>query len=191
MRIEEWETRYRTRAREEDFLERPATLVTASLQASRPGRVLDLACGTGRNAIWLAEQGWRVTAVDASQAAITALRARAVREGASVDTRVADLGCSEFQIETGVWDAILDCYYLQRDLFPAIRRGVKPEGLIVAIVHLAKPGEAPTYKHAVPGELRGYFEDWDILHYYEGQPQDEAHRRPIAQIVARRPRRVH
>ncbi|HZU27115.1 MAG TPA: methyltransferase domain-containing protein [Bryobacteraceae bacterium] len=187
MRVEEWDARYRAREREEDFVERPSSLVVSALGSVTPGRVLDLACGTGRNAIWLAQHGWRVTAVDGSQAAITALLARAAREGVAVETRVADLGSGEFQVEPNAWDAILDCYYLQRDLFPGIRNGVRPEGLALAIVHIVEPGEAPSYKNAARGELRGFFEDWEILHYYEGAPADEAHRRAVAQIVARRP----
>ncbi|MGC4109618.1 MAG: class I SAM-dependent methyltransferase [Nocardioides sp.] len=48
----------------------PTKLVEAELAGLRPGRALDLAAGEGRNAIWLARQGWRVTAVDFSQAGL-------------------------------------------------------------------------------------------------------------------------
>jgi hypothetical protein len=64
---------------------------------------------------------------------------------------------------------------------------MRPGGVAVVIVHLAQPGEATTYKHASPGELRGFFADWDILHYFEGQPEDAAHKRTVAEVVARKP----
>jgi SAM-dependent methyltransferase len=56
-----------------------------------PGRALDLACGEGRNAIWLAERGWKVTAVDFSRVAIEKARASAERAGVEVDFVCADL----------------------------------------------------------------------------------------------------
>src|SRR5581483_7100497 len=131
-----------------------------------------------------AQEGWRVTAVDASAAAIETLRARASELGVTVDTRIADLGAGEFSIQARAWDAVLACYYLQRDLFPAIRNGVRPGGLAICIVHLTREGEAPTYKNAAPDELLGFFEGWEILHYREGAPNDPAHRRAAAEIVA-------
>src|SRR3954453_18258953 len=56
-----------------------------------PGRALDLACGEGRNAIWLAEQGWQVTGVDFPAVAIEKARAIAAKRGVDVEFRVADL----------------------------------------------------------------------------------------------------
>ncbi|MEI9811877.1 MAG: methyltransferase domain-containing protein [Acidobacteriota bacterium] len=79
----------------------------------KPGRALDLACGDGRNAIWLAERSWDVTAVD---------RAPTVAH-AGVEVHVADLEKHEFIVEPGTWDLILMTYYLQRDLFPEIVSG--------------------------------------------------------------------
>ena len=188
MRIEEWERRYRTRERaSEDFSPSPTPLVAAALAAVRAGRALDLACGTGRNALWLAQHDWQVTAVDGAGSAIDALNSRAREAGLAIETQVADLEKLEFAIEPNAWDAILDCYYLQRSLFPAIRAGVKPGGLAIVVVHITEPGEQPSYKRAAPGELRSYFNDWDILHYREGAPEDPAHKRAAAELVARKP----
>lgn len=61
---------------------------TADLSA---GRALDLACGEGRHAVWLAERGWEVTAVDFSNVAIARACARAAMEQVEVDFRCADL----------------------------------------------------------------------------------------------------
>src|SRR5438067_11196563 len=96
-----------------------------------PGRALDLACGAGRNALYLATLGWQVTAVDSSAVAISILRERAagLAPGFSVDARVADLEAGGFTIAPASFDLILDFFYLQRDLFPHIREGLPPGGV--------------------------------------------------------------
>jgi tellurite methyltransferase len=185
MRIEEWDARYRGRERDEDLFVAPTPLVARTTATLDPGRALDIACGTGRNSIWLAERGWTVTAVDGAPTAIDVLSQRA--GGLEIRTQVADLEGDGFKIEPGSWDLVLKCYYLQRSLIPAIREGVRPGGVAIIIVHLVEPGEATTYKHAAPGELRGFFADWDVLHYFEGPPEDSAHKRTVAEVVARRP----
>jgi tellurite methyltransferase len=149
----------------------PSPLLVETAGKLKPGRALDLACGSGRNAIWLAEHGWQVTAVDRSPIAIPA-----------VDTRVADLEKHEFQIDEASWDLIVVCLYLQRDLFEPIKRGLKPGGVALVIVLLMEPGHERSLFRAHPGELAKYFDDWEILHYYEGKSSD--HHRAVAEIVA-------
>jgi tellurite methyltransferase len=187
MDIRGWDQRYRSRQRpSEDFDAPPAPLLIETAKHLRPGKALDLACGTGRNALWLAEQGWSVTAIDAAPSAINTLQNRAAQLGIHVDARQADLEQGEYRIEQSVWDLIAICYYLQRNLFEPAKEGIVPGGVLVAIVHITEPGEEPTPTRARPGEVRSVFEGWEILHYYEGTPNDTAHRRSVAEIVARR-----
>jgi len=153
----------------------------------RPGRALDLACGAGSNALWLASRGWQVTAVDGSSVAIDILRQRADQRELTIDTRVADLEKHQYVIQPDSWDLIAMCYYLQRDLFEPAKRGVVPGGHVLAIVHIPDPGEGLTRFRLAPGELTRYFDDFEILHQYEGPSHDPAHRRWVAEIVARRP----
>jgi tellurite methyltransferase len=160
----------------------PTPLLVETAKKLKPGRALDLACGTGRNAVWLAEQGWAVTAVDGSPAAIEILRTRDSR----VDARVADLEQGEFAIAESAWDLIAMCYYLQPDLIESSKRGVVVGGIVLVIVHITEPGEEPTKHRLRPGELAGFFQGWEILHSYEGRPNDSEHRRWSAEIVARR-----
>src|SRR5262245_5131410 len=70
---------------------RPNRFLVAEAQDLPPGRALDLACGEGQNAIWLATLGWHVTGVDYSEVAIAKARARAERDGVDVDFVCADL----------------------------------------------------------------------------------------------------
>jgi tellurite methyltransferase len=154
----------------------PTPLLVETAAKLKPGCALDLACGKGRNAIWLAEHGWQVTAVDRSPVAIP-----------GVDTHAADLEKHEFQIVEAAWDLIVVSYYLQRDLFEPIKRGIAPGGIVLAIVHIFEPGHEQSRFSLHPGELATYFEGWEILHYYEGKPRDPDHKRAAAEIVATRP----
>jgi tellurite methyltransferase len=154
----------------------PSPLLVETAGKLKPGRALDLACGTGRNAVWLAEHGWKVTAVDRSS--ITIL---------GVDSRVADLEKHEFPIDEASWDLIVASLYLQRDLFEPIKRGLKPGGVAIVIVLLMEPGHEQSLFRAQPGELAKYFEGWEISHYYEGKGSDPDHHRAVAEIVATKP----
>jgi tellurite methyltransferase len=183
--IEQWDARYR--AGEQAF-ETPSPLVTRFVAGLRPGIALDLACGPGRHALYLARLGWKVIAVDVSAVAIEKLTERACKDRLEIDARTQDLETQPLEIPVGTYDLILDCYYLQRDLFPKIRAGLRSGGLLIAIVHLADPGEpAGTPTRAVSGELRSCFEHWEILHDYEGVPSEEFHNRPVAELAVRKP----
>jgi tellurite methyltransferase len=184
----DWNARYRFGERAAEDLEAPPTpLLVETARRLKPGRALDLACGAGRNALWLAENGWSVTAVDAAEAAIEILRSRAGALGVAVDARVADLEQGEFDIGSSCWDLIAICYYLQRNLIEPAKQGVVPGGTLLVIVHITEPGEEPTGHRLRPGELKNYFDGWEILHHYEGKPRDAAHQRSVAEVVARRP----
>jgi len=177
--LRDWDERYRSG--DLDFA--PTALVVEAVGQAPPGKALDLACGAGRNALWLAERGWTVTAVDGSPVAIDILLKRAL----NVEAIVADLEKAEYSIDPSSWDLITICYYLQRDLFEPAKRGVKPGGLLIAIVHITEPDEEPTYKRLKPGELETWFDGWEIVHRYEGKPRDPSHKYGVSEIVARRP----
>lgn len=89
MKRERWNERYAER----EFLwgVEPNRLFTAEVRDLLPGRALDVACGEGRNAAWLAEQGWQVTAVDFSEVAIERARRIAAHRGVDVDYVAADV----------------------------------------------------------------------------------------------------
>ena len=134
----------------------PVPLVVEYASKMAPGKALDLACGTGRNAVWLAEAGWDVTAVDSSPVAIERVKEKGVR------VVLADLEAHEFAIAPGAWDLIVVSHYLQRDLFASIAAGLRPGGLAIVIA-LAGDGQF----RVAPGELRAGFSSLEVLHYQE------------------------
>ena len=69
----------------------PSRFVVAEVAGLRPGAALDLACGAGRNAVWLAGQGWRVTAVDFSAVALRMARGLEAERRVSVEWVEADV----------------------------------------------------------------------------------------------------
>ena len=188
MSIEQWNERYRSG--QQVFTE-PSPLVVRYSAGLAAGDALDLACGPGRNALYLAAQGWRVSAIDGSPLAIEILGQRATERKLTIDARVSDLEREDFAIPQAAYGLICDCYFLERSLFPKVRLGARPGGIVIVIVHLADPGQRQgTRTRAVPGELRSHFSDWKILHDYEGASREASHQRPVAELVAQKPRQT-
>jgi len=184
----DWDERYR---HGEHFTREPTPLLQIAIQDLKPGRALDLACGVGRHAIFLAQHGWKVTAVDSSRVAIEILQQRAQEAGVTIDARVANLELGDFHIDSAAYDLVCVFYYLQRNLFPAIRASVKSGGTVVAAIHLndgktdAKPSN-PVFL-LEPGELREYFPDWTLVYYSEGSSEEQGHHHDTAYLIVRRP----
>ena len=151
--IAKWNQRYREG---HDDLPAPLPFLVDAVSLLPPGRALDLACGTGRHAIWLAERGWNVTAIDGSEVAIEALLGR----GVPVDARVEDIEAADFRIPAGPYDLIVDTFFLHRPLFPQIREALRPGGVAVLAFHLT--GSFSIQRD----ELDDYFKDWVRLHYH-------------------------
>ena len=109
MDSQQWDERYA--GAEFEWTTRPNQFVAAELAGLPPGRALDLAAGEGRNTVWLAERGWRVTAVDFSRVGLDKGRklsaARGVDE-ARVDWIVADL--RDFEPDRDFYDLALIAY---------------------------------------------------------------------------------
>ncbi len=100
---------------EEEVPSVPDAVLMSEIGNLSPGRALEFACGAGANAIWLAQQGWSVTAVDYSKTAIERARALAVERGVNIDFLVADATTYQPQ---GTYDLVAS-FYIQ--LFPEQR----------------------------------------------------------------------
>ena len=192
--IAKWNARYA--GCEPGNLEPPCALLSDAVAGMRRGRALDLACGAGRHAIWLARQGWRVDAVDGSDAAVALLLANAESAGCGdrIAAHVADLEADPpgFTIARAAYDLIVDCYFLHRPLFPAIRAGVRRGGRLVAALHLPAPSEGRGHRFVLrPGELERTVREWrwEIHHSVERSAKPTAgDDLGVAEIIASRPK---
>lgn len=152
------------------------------------GRALDLACGKGRNSIYLAECGFKIVAMDISSVALAEGQRRAAAKQLSIDWRQADL--EDVQFDQAGFDLIVNFNYLQRSLIPQIRRAVRSGGHIIFETYLIDQTaigypKNPDYllRH---NELLEHFRDFRVLYYREGRfsEGDEASYR--AGILAQR-----
>jgi len=108
------------------------------------GEALDLACGLGRHALWLASRNWRVTAVDLSDVAIGNLNKAALTLDLNLDLLVGD--AAEYKFEPTRFDVIVLFYHLDRNLFPKMVSALKPGGLLICKMSLKweSDGRLPT-----------------------------------------------
>jgi SAM-dependent methyltransferase len=117
---------------------KPDPTLIREIGALPPGRALDLGAGDGRNATWLARQGWQVTAVDFSEVAIARGRARAAAEGVEVDWRLADL--LEWTPEARAYDLVtLFFIHLPREerraVYERAADAVAMRGTLLVVAH--------------------------------------------------------
>ena len=140
------------------------------------GRGLDVACGRGTVAVWLARRGLAVDAVDVSPAGLAA--GRALAGGDAVRWIEADL--DDGLPVAGPYDVVVCQRFRAPWLYPAMVDALGPGGLLVVTV-LVATGDADGPFRAAPGELLAAFGHLDLLHHDETGGQ--------ASLVARVPRR--
>lgn len=151
------------------------------------GPVLDLGCGSGRAAVWLARRGYGVTGYDHQPEALELGARLAAHEGCRCEFRGADLRRPEHW-PTGTWSVVLALRFLQRDLLSAMVENLLPGGVAVVRTFRAAPGYTghPAPRHRLgPRELAGFFPAgrFEMLAYAEDFDPDG---RPGAGVVARR-----
>jgi tellurite methyltransferase len=132
-------------------------------------RALDLACGTGQNALYLARLGSKVDAWDISEVALDLLCAQLEASGHSlwVTPRQVDLDFAS--IPTTTYDLVLDINFLERQLFHAMAEALRPDGLLLVRMLMCKPaGDDRTPAYLLePGELQAAFAQLETLEYAE------------------------
>ncbi len=144
------------------------------------GTALDVAGGTGRHSIWLAQRGWDVTLVDISDVGVGLALKDAAASCVTIRPIAADVLTCDFGRER--FDLILVFYFLERELFPALSAALKPGGLIIYKTYTREHTKFRGCSHPMyflnPGELRQAFAAFEIMHYAEKQG--------VAELVARK-----
>jgi SAM-dependent methyltransferase len=133
---EDWDRRYA--GRELLWTGEPNRFLVAETAGLRPGRALDIACGEGRNAVWLAEQGWQATGVDFSEVALAKARQLADVRGVQTDWVAADL--VDYRPEPYAFDLVI-VFYLQvsavqrHAIVRTAAEAVAPGGTFLLVAH--------------------------------------------------------
>ena len=152
-------------------------------------RALDIACGTGRDAVFLALAGFEVEAWDHDAAALSRAGDLARRHGVSLRLRDIDLETQALPVFETAAFALVACFrYLHRPLFPALASAVAPGGILV--YETFRVGQERFGKPRRPrfllraGELREAFAGLDVVRYEEPSPPEGPW---TARLIARRP----
>ena len=203
-RQEQWESRYA--AVDRLWSEQPNDWLPEFAAAWEPGRALDLGCGEGADAVWLAERGWDVTGIDLSATAIARMEAEADRRGLGERVHGVVLDVTREELPAGPFDLVAAFYVHggpmpgSLDLIELLGRGaglVAPGGRLLTAVHCVNPPwhghHARTY---TPDELlsglSGATRGWQVEAGRERWreitgPDGEAGRRSDAVVCLRRP----
>ena len=152
------------------------------------GRALDVATGEGRNAVFLAQNGFDVDAVDISQKGLKKAQKLAREKGVKINTFLVDL--DQYPIAKERYDLIANFYFLKRSLIPRIRKGLKKGGRVVFETYLLEhktlgvggPKQAKYFLK--PNEPLRLFRNFRILFYREGIFREGGRRKAVASLIA-------
>jgi SAM-dependent methyltransferase len=153
-----------------------------------PGRALDIATGEGRNAVFLAQHGFQVDAVDISEAGLEKARKLAKEAGVRIRTIPADLDI--YPIPEEHYDLIANFYFLDRSLISKIRGGLKKGGRVIFETYLIEQRDLGTKGPRNPkyflkhNELLRMFKGFRILLYREGIFTEDRRKKAVASLIA-------
>lgn len=180
-----WERRYR----EQTYRPRthPTPFLEEWLDRLPGGRALDLACGAGRNALRLAEAGYRVDAVDISTSAIARGESSAAQRGLDVNWTCTDLDLPS--VISGPYDVIVVARFVNRHVVPQLKEALADNGHIVYEHHILtdQPVDGPKEREFRfrPNELLHLFQDLHVRFYREALLDDvDGRTMALAQLVA-------
>ena len=158
--------------------DRPASYLRQILECDAwhipRGLALDVAAGKGRNAIFLAELGFNVVAIDISKIALAEARRRAEEKSLVITWHQADL--EQTELPTATYNLIVNFNFLQRSLLPQFRRALKPQGYLIFDSYLIDQQAIGRPKNPAyllnHNELLDHFRNFRVLCYREGKYTD-------------------
>ncbi len=134
------------------------------------GRALDVPSGSGRNALYMAENGFDVDAVDISGSALKIVSESARERGLEIRTHETDL--DEGSPPGPPYQLLVSCFFLNRNIIPRMKEWVADDGFVVFEQHMVTPlevqGPASSQWRVQPNELLQLFSDFRVVHYEEG-----------------------
>lgn len=168
--------------------ESPSPLLRNVIDSLPHGRALDIATGTGRNALFLAEQGYEVDAIDISEEALAFARDHAKERSLSVDWIHSDI--DDYCLPEQAYDSIVVNFYSVLRSLPDIKDALAPGGILLYEHHLrsATPVERgpSTDRHRLrSNDLLRSCLDLTILYYEEKTHVDDGRKAAIVQLIGR------
>lgn len=158
-----WDARWTARAPSFELEANP--LLVRYQEHLRGGVALDLACGVGQNALWLAGQGYHVTGVDISPVALARARSEAQARGLVVEFVEADL--DTYHLPEKAFDVVTVFRFLERKLFPAIEAALRAGGWLFYqtfnVRRLESRPDTPREYLLEVGELARAFPGLDVI----------------------------
>lgn len=142
-----------------------APVVERYIKYAKPGKALDIACGTGRNTCFIAASGFDVDAVDISDYALSQ-----IIPSPRINTIEADL--DRYVFEESAYDLIVNCNFLDRSHFGMIKKALKPSGVLIFETFVEADGEG-FHQPSNPdfllktNELLDVFGELDVIYYEE------------------------
>ena len=183
-----WDERFRGKGFA--FGKEPNPFLKKHIHLLPKGKTLDIASGEGRNAVFLARQGFDVDAVDISEVGLKKAKKLAGEIGVKIDTTYADL--NTYQIEKEKYDLIANFYFLRRGLIPKIKKGLKKGGWVIFETYtleqknVGTEGPKDPKYFLKPNELLRLFKGFHILHYREGIFKEGGRRKAVASLIAQK-----
>jgi len=164
----------------------PSAFLRDELYRLPNGRALDLACGAGRNALFLAQNAYDVDAVDFSTEALEEGRKRALDAGLKLNFIEADL--ESFPLPEESYDLIINFNYLERPLAPRIVEALRPGGMLLFETFTVDQRQFGLPKDEAyllrKGELKDLFRELDILYFWEGVAEENGRKKALARLLA-------
>ncbi|MFD1586539.1 class I SAM-dependent methyltransferase [Halorientalis brevis] len=184
-----WDERFRTGSYPQD--PDPSPVLERYLGAFPDGRALDVAAGTGRNAVFLASEGYQVDAIDQSRAGLEITRDRAGERGVADRLNCIQADVPSYCFPTGTYDVVTISFYRAIDRLADLKEALAPGGALFVEHHLRTTDDVESgpstdrYRFAANELLRACL-DLTVL-YYDERTEDRGDDRQsaTAQIVAR------
>ncbi len=177
LEVQRW-NRYFT-AEKPAFNTQPNAFLVEMVKRRTPGCALDVAMGQGRNALWLAQQGWDVTGFDIADKAIAIAQENASKLGVKIHTEIKTV--EEFDFGESRWDLILLSYAGGGQLVNQVERALKPGGILV--VEAFHDDALKVFRIGGSlfrtGELPHLFQGLRSLHYEEPVTQPDFAPKPV------------
>jgi len=187
--VAEFWNRLLVRERPQWMNSEPNGFLVEMVKGRKPGKALDVAMGQGRNAVWLALQGWDVTGFDPADEAVAVAQEEAKRRGATIQTEVTTI--EQFDFGENKWDLIVLSYAGCSGAAAQVQKGLKPGGILVEEAFHTDALKTMKIGGSLckPAELPSAYQELRVIRYEEPIAKPDFAPRPtrVVRFAAEKP----